>query len=62
LREESKGLIEWFKERRDDATRGGCPQGAPPNADAALELPGAGIGGIYTASILAWALTGSDAG
>jgi len=54
-------LIEWFKERHDDATRGGCPQGAPPNANDALELPNAGISGREATSILAWALTGFGA-
>ena len=29
LREESKRLIEWFKERGDDAAKGGSPQGPP---------------------------------
>ena len=61
LREEIEQLIEWFKERHDDATRGGCPQGAPPNANDALELPNAGISGREATSILAWALTGFGA-
>ena len=59
-REETEQWIEWFKERSDDATKGGNPpKGASPNADAALELPTAGIRGTLqekrvAASILAF--------
>ena len=67
-REETEQWIEWFKERSDDATKGGNPpKGASPNADAALELPTAGIRGTLREKSSRvhprfWSLTGSNAG